>query len=96
MGANGRPKHGLKSQNANKLSPDKSMMPLSYDLEISPKYLAPNISNGPKYRPCNPHSNGDIGPRKTHKIGFRQNGGEHYFRFRFLLHIPILHGRLGR
>jgi len=66
MGASDHPKHGLKRQNANKLSPDKSMMTLSYDLELFPKYLAPNVS----YRPGNPHSNGDIGPRKTQKIGF--------------------------
>jgi len=41
LGESGRPKHGLKRQDANKLSPDKSMMPLSYDLEIFSKYLAP-------------------------------------------------------
>jgi len=32
--------------------------------------FSPNVSYGPKYRPRNPHSNGDIGPRKTQKIGF--------------------------
>jgi len=41
LGARGRPIHGLKRQNSNKLSPDKSMMPLSYDLEILPEYLVP-------------------------------------------------------
>jgi len=41
LGAGDRPNHGLKRQSANKLSPDKSMMPLSYDLEIFPEYLVP-------------------------------------------------------
>ena len=47
LGASGRPKHGLKCQDANKLSPEKRMMPLSYDPEIFPKYLA----HKPKLRP---------------------------------------------
>ena len=41
LGARGRPKHRLVRQNDNKLSPDKSMMPLSYDLEIFHEYLVP-------------------------------------------------------
>ena len=41
LGASGRPKHRLKRQYDNTLSPDKSMMPLSYDLEIFHEYLVP-------------------------------------------------------
>jgi len=33
---------------------------------------------------------------KPRNLAFRQNGGENYFRFRFWLHIRILHGRLSR
>jgi len=33
---------------------------------------------------------------KPRNLAFRQNGSENYFRFRFSLHIPILHGRLSR
>jgi len=33
---------------------------------------------------------------KPRNLVFRHNGGENYFRFRFSLHIPILHGRLSR
>jgi len=32
---------GANTKNAAKLSPDKCMMPLSYDLEIFPEYLVP-------------------------------------------------------
>ena len=39
--AGGRSQHGLQRQNANKLSPDKSMMPLRNNLEIFPEYLVP-------------------------------------------------------
>jgi len=61
---------GTNAKNAAKISPDESMMPLSYDLEIFPEYFAPNVKYGPKYPPRNTHSNGDIGRRKTPKIGF--------------------------
>jgi len=58
------PNMGDHAKNAEKLPPDKCTMPLSYVLEIFPEYLVP------KYRSCNPHSNGDIDPRKTQKIVF--------------------------
>jgi len=39
-------------------------------LKLSLYIWSRNVSYGPKYRPRKPHSNGDIGPRKTQKIGF--------------------------
>jgi len=70
LGASGCLRHGLKRQNANKLSPDKSMMPLRYDLEIFAKYLVPKCKIRPQISAWYPYSNGDIGPRKTQKISF--------------------------
>ena len=68
--AGGHPNFGQKRPEYRHGSPDKCMMPLSYDLEIFPEYLVPKRKIWPKYRPHNPHSNRDIGPRKTQKIGF--------------------------
>jgi len=70
LGASGCLRHGLKCQNANKLSPDKSMMPLRYDLEIFPKYLAPNVRYGPKYRPGIPIATEILALEKPRKSVF--------------------------
>ena len=72
LGARGRPKHRLKRQYDNKLSPDKRMMPY---------VTAPNIGF------VTPIATGILALEKARKWVFRQNGGENYFRFRFSLHI---------
>jgi len=75
-------------------SPDKCMMPLSYDLKfvrnIIPQDTAPNIGL------VNPIAMDTLALEKPRKSVFRQNGAENYFRFRFSLHIPILRRQLGR
>jgi len=63
--AAGRSKCSQKRPKFLNVSPDKCMMPLSYDLEIFTEYLPLNVRYSPKYGPRKSHSNRDIGPRKT-------------------------------
>jgi len=52
------------AQNAEKVSPDKYMMPLTYDLENFPACLAPKRKVRFHILALYPHSNGDNGLRK--------------------------------
>ena len=63
--------------------------PWATTLKFSPNIYSPNLSYGPKYRPRDPHSNGNIGPRKTQKSVFAKmaakttSGSGFHFIFRF-------------